>query len=91
MRAWNDSLAEARRGVGGRTAFEAAKASWGAATGLVADDGLYLAEYGGAGCTLHDAVAALRDLGPSAKDVKAVTERLIGAGILEFVPSTDGR
>lgn len=87
LSAFELALAESRRGTGGRAAFDAAGAGWGASLGLSADDARYLAQFGVQGCTLGDAAAALRDYGPSAKDVKATTTRLLKSGILELLPS----
>jgi hypothetical protein len=84
--AWEAALALARQGAGGRAAHDAGCAGWGGPFGLAADDGRYLAEFGLAGCTLKAATDALRDYGPSPKDVKAATSRLLDAGILELVP-----
>lgn len=86
LRAWEAALASARQGAGGRAAHEAGCAGWGDPFGLSADDGRYLTEFGLAGCTLKTATDALRDYGPSPKDVKAVTSRLLDAGMLELVP-----
>lgn len=86
LSAFEQALAESRKGTGGRAAFEAAGAGWGAALGLSPDDARYLAEFGLKGCTLGDAAAALRDYGPSAKDVKAAATRLLNSGILELLP-----
>jgi hypothetical protein len=88
LRAHQESVASQRTGPGGRAAFDAARSAWSAALGLQPDDSLYLVEFGASGLTIHDATAALRDCGPTQKDVKEATTRLLQVGILEPVPVT---
>ena len=85
VRAYEVTIAAARSGSG-RAEFDAARAAWGAPRGLAAEDAQYLVEFGPAGRTMKETADALRDCGPSAKDVKEATHRLIGVGMLEAVP-----
>jgi len=88
LKAHEASVVSQRAGPGGRAAFDQARAEWSSALGLRPDDSLYLVEFGDAGRTIHDATAALRDCGPTPKDVKEATTRLLEVGILEPVPVT---
>jgi hypothetical protein len=88
LRTHQESVLSQRTGPGGRAAFDAARAEWSKALGLRPDDSLYLVEFGDAGRTIHDATTALRDCGPTAKDVKDATTRLLEVGFLEPVPVT---
>jgi hypothetical protein len=85
VRAYEVTIAAARSGTG-RAEFDAARKAWSDPLGLVPEDAQYLVEFGTAGRTMKEAADALRDCGPTAKDVKDATERLIGLGMLEAVP-----
>lgn len=89
VKAYEGTIAAARSGSG-RAEFDAARLAWGTPRGLVPEDAQYLVEFGVEGHTMKEAADALRDCGPTAKDVKEATERLIGFGMLEAVPMTLG-
>ena len=85
VKAYEVTIAAARNGTG-RAEFDAARKAWSDPLGLVPEDAQYLVEFGTAGRTMKETADALRDCGPTPKDVKEATERLIGFGLLEAVP-----
>jgi len=86
VKAYEVTIAAARSGHG-RAEFDAARKAWSTPRGLAPEDAQYLVEFGAAGRTLKEAADGLRDCGTTPKDVKDATERLIGFGMLEAVPS----
>ena len=77
---------EAQSGSG-RAEFDAARAGWSGPRGLVAEDGLFLVEFGEGERTIPEAVRNLDGCGTTAKEVKAAVERLLEYGMLEPVPA----
>ncbi|WNZ63378.1 hypothetical protein QEG98_06425 [Myxococcus sp. MxC21-1] len=81
------AVIEAARSGSGRAQFDAARAKWGAALGLAAEDGLYLVEFEAGGRTVSEAARNLEDCATSAKAVKDAVERLLKCGMLEPLPA----
>ena len=88
VQAYELTIAQARSGHG-RAEFDAARKAWSSPRGLAPEDAQYLVEFGVGGHTLKETADALRDCGPSPKDVKEATERLISFGMLEAVPASN--
>ena len=85
-RAYAEMIEKARSG-NGRAQFEAARNSWGASLGLVAEDGLFLADFAAGPRTIAEAARSLDSCGTTAKEVKTAVDRLLGLGMLEPVPA----
>jgi hypothetical protein len=72
----------ASRAEPGRASFDAARAAWAHTHGLLADDGLYLAEIASGPITLPQLVNALETCGKSRLDAIAALERLDDAAMI---------
>lgn len=81
------AMIEAAKNGTGRAQFDAARATWGASLGLVAEDGLYLGEFAAGERTVSEATRNLEDCGTPAKEVKAAVARLLKLGLLEPLPA----
>jgi hypothetical protein len=79
-------MVEKARAGTGRAQFDAAREAWSTPRGLIAEDGLFLVEFGVGERTVSEATRSLEDCA-SAKEVKAAVERLLECGMLEPVPA----
>ena len=86
MQAYALMVKEAQSGTG-RAEFDAARAAWCKPLGLVAEDGLFLVEFGEADRTLPEATRNLEGCGTTAKEVKDALKRLMACGMIEPVPA----
>ena len=84
-------MIEKGRSGSGRAQFEAARNGWGASLGLVAEDGLFLADFAAGARTIAEAARSLEGCGTTAKEVKTAVDRLLGLGLLEPVPAPPER
>jgi hypothetical protein len=66
----------------GRASFDAARAAWAHTHGLLADDGLYLAEIASGPITLAQLVTSLQSCGKSRLDAIEPPERLDDAATI---------